>query len=206
MKKQMFILIGGIFLIVLFLFVQRSGSHSGTLFETRELELGADEFDDEFESVQIGAGEVEEDEEEEEVVLAGTIFVDVQGEVLNPGVFEVEAHVRIGYVIDLAGGLTADANVRQLNQAARVYDEMMIFVPHVDDILEYEVEMSTDSVVDGHTPDDDALISLSTASQLQLQSLPGIGPTLSENIIHHREANGAFSTVDELMNVAGIGA
>ena len=207
MKKQILILaIIAIVAIGFFLFTRSSSSNSGALFETERSDLEAGELGNEDEIEVVG---VEIEENESVPVPQGNIFVDVQGEVVNPGVFEVDSSVRIGYLIELAGGLTDDANVRGLNQAARIYDEMVIFVPHVDDVSAIVVEgennnESNDEHVD--QADESGLISLNEASALELQSLPGIGPTLSANIIEHREENGAFSSVDELVNVAGIGA
>ena len=198
MKKQ-FLILGSVVTIAVgfFLFTQDSSSHSGTLFEDEASILEMDGMDDEHEPLE---GTMEE----RESTLPGRVFVDVQGEVMNPGVFEVDSHVRVGYLIDLAGGLTADANVRGLNQAARIHDEMMIFVPHVDDVDETMIGNYDHDDRAGQV-DESGLISLSTASALELQALPGIGPTLSANIIAYREEHGSFSTVDELVHVAGIG-
>ena len=196
MKKQILILTS-IIMVVTGFFLLTGNSNSGTLFEaeTEVLETDWITYKD----------EVRVKPEEKELTLQEKIFVDVQGEVANPGVFEVDRDVRVGYLIDLAGGLTEYANMRGLNQAARIYDEMVIFVPHVDDVSEIAIGIG-DSNENIDTTDEPGLISLSTASTLELQSLPGIGPTLSANIIAHREANGTFSTIDELINVAGIGA
>ena len=200
MKKQLLIL--GIFVAVVigFLFVTtRPNSSTTTWVSTGAQNLATDDIVDQY--------LFDYDTDHDETVapnLEGKVFVDVQGEVVNPGLFEVDSGVRVGYLIERAGGLTADANVRGLNQAARIYDEMVIFVPHVDDLF---------MVVNGETTVDEALvyandsslISLSTATAIELQTLPGIGPTLSANIITHREVNGAFSSVDALVDVPGIG-
>ena len=190
MKKQALILVGIVVLVMGFFFFTRTpNSQQGILFENERDTGTEDGFEVESGNIDLAV------EPENEKGLSMTVFVDVQGEVVTPGVFEVDADVRVGYLIALAGGLTENANVRGLNQAARVYDEMVIFVPHVDEVV-LSVKMET--VTDG-------LISLSTGSASELQSLPGIGPTLSANIIAHRSAFGAFSTVDDLVNVAGIG-
>jgi len=201
MKKQVLILIS-IFVVTIgfFLFTRNSSSNSGTLFEVEQedLEVGAIEYESED-------GENGVDIEEGEIDMYGMVFVDVQGEVISPGVFEVERNVRVGYLIDLAGGLTNYGSVRGLNRAARIYDEMVIIVPHIED--DSKLIMELDSNNEGSANYGDiGLISLNTASSLELQSLPGIGPVLSENIIIHRTENGAFSSVDELINVDGIGA
>lgn len=197
MKKQILIL--GIIVIVtlgFFFLTTTSNSNSGTLFETEAEVLEPHGMGNETEAQNV---------EIEESAPHGKVFVDVQGEVMNPGVFEVDSHVRIGYLIDLAGGLTDDANVRGLNQAARIYDEMVIFVPHIEGANEAIIEIHSSKENVTHA-DDSELISLSTANASELQSLPGIGPTISANIIAYREENGGFSTIDELVNVSGIGA
>ena len=201
MKKQILISASIIVLALGFIFFTRNSSpNSGTLFEieAEDLEMDEDGYEDETHVVK---NKIEESNSD----LSGTIFVDVQGEVVNPNVFEVDRNVRVGYLIDLAGGLTDYANVRGLNRAARVYDEMVIFIPHVNDVAEVISEPDT-SNIEGANDDGSDLISLSTASAIQLQTLPGIGPTLSANIIAHRDTNGAFSTIEELVNVPGIGA
>jgi len=203
MKKQIIIVVIIIVVIVGFFVIRsQSNSSAGTPFEIEREFLETDGLEEEGKI--LGEGIIEEVIENE--VLLGTVFVDVQGEVMRPGVFEVEADVRVGHLIELAGGLTAEANVRGLNQAARVFDEMIIFVPHVDDMVDIPALNVDSGEVSGDSNADSHLISLSTAGALELQSLPGIGPALSANIIAHREENGAFSTIDELVNVAGIGA
>ena len=199
-KKQALILVGiVIFVSGFFLLTRNSNSNSGTLFESEIEVLEIDEIDYEVHNPVNGV-----EAKEFEIAQKGMVFVDVQGEVVSPGVFEVDRTVRVGYLIDLAGGLTDYASLRGLNRAARIYDEMVIFVSHVDDVsaMVSGIDDSNENA-DGSTPS--GLISLSSASALELQTLPGIGPTLSANIIDHRETNGPFSSIDELANVAGIG-
>jgi len=199
MKKQILILASIVMILIgFFLLMRRSSSNSGTLFEDARSSLETDALNDEDEGQTISVLT-----EDKEPILYEMVFVDVQGEVVNPGVFEVNNDVRVGYLITLAGGLTEYANVRGLNQAARIYDEMVIFVPHVDD--ENLLEIGVGDRDENRDADQSGLISLSTANALELQTLPGIGPAISANIIAHREANGAFLAIDELINVAGIG-
>ena len=204
MKKQ--IIIVTIIVVIIagfFVISSRLNSNIGTPFDIERESLNVTYQDNERDEPSSG---VDAENIEDGEVLIGTVFVDVQGEVMNPGVFEVEANVRVGHVIELAGGLTEEANVRGLNQASRVFDEMIIFVPHVDDRVEMPTLTIDSGGISSTTETDSHLISLGTASALELQSLPGIGPALSANIIAHREENGPFATVDELANVAGIGA
>ena len=207
MKKQILIVVGIVVLIGGFFAVTSrfnfSNSSGGSLFEPaveEVVETENIEHEDETSELEI-------ESEDSYFLTAGTVFVDVQGEVVNPGVFEVDADVRVGHLIALAGGLTSEASTRGLNQASRVYDEMVIFVAHIDDVVAVdEVIKNAEGTTVGADATESSLISLSTASALELQSLPGIGPALSQNIIAHREANGPFTTVDELTNVSGVGA
>jgi len=207
MKKQVVILVSFLGIVVgFFVVTNNSGANSTTLFEP-QTELGDASVDvDENEADYLADADEAVDQINQDAQVTGTVFVDVQGEVVSPGVFEVDYGARVGYLIYLAGGLTDYANVRNLNQAARIYDEMVIRVAHVDDVM----ELSEADVVSGNGSANETatsgLISLSTASATELQSLPGIGPAISANIIAHRDTFGAFSTIDELTNVAGIGA
>jgi len=199
MKKQIFILAGVVaFVMGFFLITRNSSTNSGTLFETdtKALEASTIDYENDIETAEISMKESISN-------LHRTVFVDVQGEVISPGVFEVDHSVRVGYLIDLAGGLTDYACINGLNRAARIYDEMVILVPHIDNVSGSTTEKGG---LDTSSVEDSDLISINTASALELQSLPGIGPVLSENIVTHRTENGAFSTIDELINVSGIGA
>jgi len=197
-KKQFLILGGAIVGIVALFFLMSSGGQgSGALFEVEGGEVEVDGIESTGSEDLVSESDISD--------RSGTVFVDVQGEVYQPGVIEASADARIGDVIAAAGGLTEDANTRGLNQAARVYDEMVVFVPHRDEVQDAVVNPENPSPAD-HSPSNSGLISLSRASQAELQTLPGIGPALSSAIVEHREANGAFNSVDELTNVPGIGA
>jgi len=199
MQKQLLIL-GGVIvgIIALFFLMGSTNQGSGALFEVDdgEVEVGS----------TIPTGEEGLVSEAGTPAPSGMVFVDVQGEVHQPGVVEASADARVGDVIAAAGGLTSYAHTRGLNQAARIYDEMVIFVPHRDDVQVEEVNQEGASPETGGTPSSSGLISISRASQAELQTLPGIGPALSSAIVEHRETNGAFNSIDELTNVPGIGA
>jgi len=201
MKKQILILVGvAVFVIGFFFLTRNTNSNSGTLFdvEPEALEMSTIGYKNKIETDGIYT-------KESESGLHRTVFVDVQGEVVSPGVFEVDHDVRVGYLIDLADGLTDYSCIRGLNRAARIYDEMVIFIPHIDNVSADDMGTNVNEM-DASTVNDSNLISISSASALELQSLPGIGTVLSENIITHRTENGEFSSIDELINVNGIGA
>ena len=109
--------------------------------------------------------------------------------------------------IDAAGGLALEADVTGLNRASKVVDGQKIHVPTVGEqqasIAEAGVDggASASSGVSGAT----GLVNINTASAAELQTLSGIGPSMAQSIIDERTKNGAFSSVDDLMRVSGIG-
>lgn len=115
-------------------------------------------------------------------------FVHLSGEVMHPGVYSIDSGTRLFEIVELAGGFTKQADQSSINLARVVVDGEQILV-------------SSDS-----TPNQsDSLIHINRATASELDSLPGIGPTLSQRIIDWREANGSFKSVEDLRNVAGIG-
>ena len=142
--------------------------------------------------------EIEEIENVEEQVHH--FIVDVKGQVKFPGVYEVEEHLRVHDVIQLAGGFLEMANETAINLAQKISDEMVIYVPHLDE------EINNASTATAWSPSqDEKKVSLNQATVGELETLPGIGPSKAAAIINYREEVGAFQSIDELTNVSGIG-
>lgn len=127
------------------------------------------------------------------------IVVDIKGQVVKPGVYQLPPDSRLNTLVALAGGLTAEADQKQLNLAMKLVDQQMIYVPHAD-------EQVTTAAVGSVVPQGDSgQINLNTADSSQLQELSGIGEKKAQAIIDYREEHGSFKSVDELTEVAGIG-
>ena len=141
--------------------------------------------------------EIEERENVEEEVKH--YIVDVKGQVRFPGVYEVEEHLRVHDVIQLAGGFLEMANETAINLAQKISDEMVIYVPHLDEEI-------NNALANTWSPsNDEKKVSLNQATTGELEALPGIGPSKAAAIIKYREEVGAFQSIDELTNVSGIG-
>jgi len=130
-----------------------------------------------------------------------TIVVSVTGEVHSPGVFELYEGARINDAINAAGGMTSDADPNAINLAARLADEQHIIVFNFADNMPPSVQATSGDAGIGTG----GLININTATSEQLQVLSGVGPVTAENIIRHREARGGFGSIEEIMNVSGIG-
>jgi competence protein ComEA len=128
------------------------------------------------------------------------IVIHILGEVYAPGVYSLPVGARVTDAVEMAGGYTQDADLMRVNLAAPLQDAMQIIVPAVGD---YSVAASGGGFASAEP--NDGLINLNTATSAQLQTLPGIGVARAQSIIDYRESVGGFTTVEELMNISGIG-
>ncbi|MDR1473211.1 MAG: helix-hairpin-helix domain-containing protein [Lactobacillales bacterium] len=129
------------------------------------------------------------------------IYVDVKGAVYKPGMYCLTNDKRVNDVIKMAGGLTEQADAKQVNYALKLVDQMLVYIPQID-----EVVASNISTTNSSNPKTDKKINLNTATLEELQTLTGIGAKKAQKIIDYREANGLFAKVDDLQNVNGFGA
>ena len=123
----------------------------------------------------------------------------VTGAVRHPGLYTIKAGDRLADLIDLAGGITEDADMQAVNLAVRVNDQDHWTVPKVGEPT--LVPSDTSSL----EPTSDK-VDINTADAKLLETLPGIGETRAEAIIHHREEHGPFKRVDDIVAVPGIGS
>ena len=142
--------------------------------------------------------------EKEEVVSSKSIIVDIKGEVNSPGTYELTEDERVKDVIDKAGGLTSKANVDDINLSEKVKDEMVIVIPSNDN-KEEKIETKTGYVITKNNESKDNKVSINTATKEILMTIKGIGEKKAESIIEYRNKNGKFNSIDEIINVSGIG-
>jgi competence protein ComEA len=140
------------------------------------------------------------------------IIVHIMGAVKNAGVVELNENSRVSDAIDKAGGLTDDADMSKINLAYLLEDGMKITIPSVNNSEEEEDVISTDSgeIVESETSSSSksatsSLININRASQTELETLPGIGPSTALKIINYRDENGKFTDIEDIKNVSGIG-
>lgn len=136
---------------------------------------------------------------------ATTVTVYVSGHVNTPGLVELPAGSRVAGAVDRAGGMTAEADQNALNLARVLNDGEHIIVPAPGDDLPAPDPPLSDPSLSEPSSSEGGLVSLNGASAADLETLPGIGPTLAQRIIDWRDTNGQFSSIEELMEVSGIG-
>ena len=127
------------------------------------------------------------------------IVVHVAGRVLRPGLVRVGASARVGDVIMAAGGALADARLDEINLAAAVSDGVQVVVPGPG------TRVDARNAWGGSAGGSSGLVSLNRAAAEELEEIPGVGPVLAQRIVHHRQANGPFLEVEDLLDVSGIG-
>jgi competence protein ComEA len=133
----------------------------------------------------------------------GRVTVHVAGAVAKPGVYDLDASARVIDAIEAAGGGVPEADLNRLNLAAKVNDGQRVLVQRVGEAT--PAAPGTPGAGGNGSGDPSALINVNTATPAELETLPGIGPTLAEAIIAERERRGGFRSVNELRDVRGIG-
>ncbi|MCC6148500.1 MAG: helix-hairpin-helix domain-containing protein [Anaerolineaceae bacterium] len=131
----------------------------------------------------------------------GPIIVHIIGEVQNPGVYPLPYDGRTNDAVIAAGGLTENANTIPINLAEKIRDGQKIIIPKKGAVSAGGESLSTED----QNTEATALLNLNTASQADLEKLPGIGSEKARQILSYREKNGAFTRIEEILKVTGIG-
>ncbi|MGT2426786.1 ComEA family DNA-binding protein [Amnibacterium kyonggiense] len=154
-------------------------------------------------AVLIGAGQASGSTAEHEAVRVAPaaptptpLLVHVSGAVRSPGLVALPNGARVVDAVAAAGGPSTGADQSGINLAARVADGQQVVVPK---------RGAAPAAAGPSGGTSGAIISLSSATAEQLETLPRIGPALAARIVAYREAHGGFSAVDELGQVGGIG-
>jgi competence protein ComEA len=131
------------------------------------------------------------------------VMVDIKGAVQKPGVYQLPKDARVKDALAQAGGATKEADLRQLNLASKLQDEMAVYIPAAGEEIPPSSPVS--SIFSSGTSNDQPLVNINTANTDELQTLNGIGPSKASAIVSYREENGLFQTVEDLGQVSGIG-
>lgn len=123
--------------------------------------------------------------------------IDVKGAVKKPGIYKLTMPVRLYQLLEAAGGISGVADVNRINLAKVIADGSMIYIPKKGEQIPTEASPIQNKETDK--------INLNTATLEELETLEGLGPTKAKAIIQYRGEHGGFRSVDELLQVSGIG-
>lgn len=159
-------------------------------------------------------------EQEKEGYSDDRILVHISGAVNKEGIVELKIGSRIADAIDKAGGMKEEADIEDINLAYKLEDGMKIHIPtkqeressniteegKTEEITEKYVTTSSGVSAKNETKNTQNLkININTATQTQLETLPGIGPSTATKIITYRKEKGKFKTIEDIKEVSGIG-
>lgn len=209
-KKKMLIIITvcGIFIIgIISLLCEKSkDAEIRNLVQNVEANNGLTKNND------IEEGKVEPEEDVNKIENnENIIYIHIIGEVNNTGIIKLREGQRIVDAIELAGGVTEKADLSKVNLAYVLSDGQQVNIPNIyedNTDFKYVTEGSGSKVI---TDEGNKAIgslkkvNINTATQTELETLTGIGPSLATKIIDYRKTNGNFKSIDELKNVSGIG-
>lgn len=152
----------------------------------------------------------------EEITKNNNIVVYITGCIKSPGVYEMQEENRIADLIEKAGGVTEEADPNNINLAYKLEDEMKIYVPskkETENKLEEKVDeeyisrenSNLKTTENNKVSNKSQKININTASQTELETLPGIGPSTALKVIEYRKENGRFKNIEDIKNIKGIG-
>lgn len=188
-KKIIYIIIGILFLIILIIFEFFKNNNSNEVIDIEQI------------NNTVSANEISE-------LNSRTIIVHITGCVKKEGIIEIEENSRIIDAINAAGGITEDADISKINLAYILKDAQKIYIPSIYDSEEIGY-ITTNSgynvIIEDNYGGNNVMININTASQTELEQLPGIGTSTALKIINYKNEHGNFKSIDEIKNVPGIG-
>lgn len=162
------------------------------------------------ENLEITNNETQEESKEEEKIV-----VHITGAVNKEGIVELQTGARITDAIEKAGGAKENADIKNINLATVLEDGMKVHIPTIEETQanseNINVENNASSQINTGTKEvasntkTQGKININTATEEELDTLPGIGPSTAAKIIEYRKENGKFKNIEEIKEVSGIG-
>lgn len=166
---------------------------------------------------EIDTLETETNNTKEEKTSENKIIIYITGAIKKEGVYELKENSRISDAIEIAGGLTENANIENINLAYTLEDGVKIHIStkeesknsqettyinkNTEGIETTNIEKSSSNLANTTKEK----VNINTATQTQLETLPGIGPSTAQKIINYRKENGKYKTIEDIKKVSGIG-
>lgn len=211
-SKKIIITIGIIMIIPIAITIYFSSNNTNNLEILNQVEEETQENKKDTENVV---------QQEKVVTEEETIAIHITGEVKNAGLIYLKKGARIEDAIQSAGGITKDASLDKVNLAYILEDGQKIYIPNKKEKIEQNEYIISNSgknvlVEEGSNSEENITnktsskgennkVNINSANQTELETLPGIGPSLAQRIIEYRKQNGKFQKIEDIQNVKGIG-
>ena len=153
-------------------------------------------YEENYEDLDVFDTAGQEIIEENQIEETNKIKIHILGQVNYNGILELEEGSRIDDAIKKAGGITDQADITKINLAYKLSDGQKLYIPSITD-EETEYILENEKI--------EEKININTATQTELETLPGVGPSLALKILNYRKENGKFKTIEEIQNVSGVG-
>lgn len=209
--KNSLVKITGLFLSVGILLILISCGKPGLLYDRSVLlsESVENNIPEELEELEI------QDENKNDIVKEKLdeklITVHICGAVNSPGVYKLKSTDRVIDAVVKAGGFSEEASEDALNLASKLSDGCKIYFPTKEEMLLGEGPNLDEGFITASNEvtnenASDTTVNINTASKEKLMTLKGVGESRAQAIIDYREQNGAFNSIEEIMNISGIKA
>lgn len=188
--------------ILLFVIIVLCVALSGTIYVSSQKSSQFVFEDDGENNKQNGIKEAEEVIQEPKL-----IGIHIGGQVKNPGFIWIEDGKRLCDALYSVGGALPEADLDAVNLSKKLIDEEKIYIPQKGEIVgTAEIGLSNmQGDVKGGSISTNGKVDINTATQSELDTLPGIGETLAKRILDYRSTNGPFKSIEDIRNVSGIG-
>lgn len=203
-QKIIFFIILSIMISVIIYFIYSTIYLNDFLYFNTETDFNTNELIDNS-SKDISSNNLNLDKSETNLII-----VYVCGAVKENKVVTLEENSRICDAIDAVGGLQDNADLTNINLAYILEDGEKIYIPKKGEVVDAESSASSSSqnssfINYSSSSLKNNKININKASQTELETIPGVGPSTALKIINYREKNGKFNSIEDIKNVAGIG-
>lgn len=136
---------------------------------------------------------------EEAVIKNKKIVVEIRGEVKKPDVYTLNENSIVKDIIEMAGGLTENADLSNVNRAKKLQDHELVYIATKNESVSISQNVSQNNTVENKK------VNINTAALEELKTIKGIGDAKAKSIIEYREKNGGFKKLEDIKNITGIG-
>lgn len=171
---------------------------TGIFYSLKPMDKTADVLIEKEEAINLEEASTPEPIREDEVAI---IYAHICGEVVAPGVYELQDQSRVIDLIRAAGGLTNKAASNYVNQAEKVMDGQKVYIPSMK---ETETATGLFDPETGMVDEGNTKVNINSADLNILMTLPGIGESKAKSILQYREEKGVFKSIEEIKNIEGI--